>query len=156
MSYWHQRRYDDAIEWANRTLALDPRHLGAREQIAGAYLKKGDVDRHMAENLSHAESYGVAPETLAPLKQAYAEGGRAGVVKYALEQLKAGAPAPAMQLAVLHGEAGDLDAAFLHLNRAIDSRDPCLVHLAVAPQWDDLRGDPRFAQCLARMGLAGC
>jgi hypothetical protein len=27
------------------------------------------------------------------------------------------------------------------------------VHLAVAPQWDDLRGDPRFAECLARMGL---
>jgi hypothetical protein len=27
------------------------------------------------------------------------------------------------------------------------------VHLAVAPQWDGLRGDPRFEQRLARMGL---
>ena len=37
--------------------------------------------------------------------------------------------------------------------RAIDARDPCLVDLAVAPQWDPLRGDARFARCLAKMGL---
>jgi hypothetical protein len=29
-----------------------------------------------------------------------------------------------------------------------------MVHLAVAPQWDSLRADPRFNQCLVRMGLA--
>jgi len=28
-----------------------------------------------------------------------------------------------------------------------------LVHLAVAPQWDRLRADPRFNLCLARMKL---
>ena len=49
--------------------------------------------------------------------------------------------------------AGDCDAAFEHLDRALDARDPALVHLAVAPQWDSLRGDPRFNQRLARMRL---
>jgi hypothetical protein len=53
----------------------------------------------------------------------------------------------------LYGQAGELDAAFAHLDRAIDGRDPALVHLAVAPQWDDLRGDARFAARLSRMGL---
>ncbi len=47
MSYWNQRRYDDAIEWANKALALDPQHPHAREHLAGAYLKKGDADRYM-------------------------------------------------------------------------------------------------------------
>jgi DNA-binding winged helix-turn-helix (wHTH) protein/Tfp pilus assembly protein PilF len=155
LSYWNQRRYDDSIEWANRTLALDANHLLAREHIAGAYLKKGDVDRHMAENLRHAETFGCSAETLAPLRDAYAAGGRAGVVRFALEQLTANEDrAPAMQLAILHGEAGNRDEAYRYLNKAIDSHDPCLVHLAVGPQWDDLRGDPRFAACLARMGLA--
>ena len=28
-----------------------------------------------------------------------------------------------------------------------------LVHLAVAPQWDSLRADPRFNECLERMKL---
>jgi tetratricopeptide (TPR) repeat protein len=49
--------------------------------------------------------------------------------------------------------AGDLDAAFEHLHRLIDARDPRLVHLAVSPLWDTLRADPRFNQCLARMKL---
>jgi tetratricopeptide (TPR) repeat protein len=35
MSYWNQRRYDQSIEWANKTLALDPEHPHAREHLAG-------------------------------------------------------------------------------------------------------------------------
>jgi serine/threonine protein kinase/Tfp pilus assembly protein PilF len=56
-------------------------------------------------------------------------------------------------LVVRYGEAGDLDAAFEHLHRLIDARDPALIHLAVAPTWDSLRADPRFNECLARMNL---
>ena len=56
-------------------------------------------------------------------------------------------------LAMHSAEAGDLDAAFEHLQRMIDARDPALIHLAVAPQWDSLRADPRFNECLARMKL---
>jgi tetratricopeptide (TPR) repeat protein len=50
-------------------------------------------------------------------------------------------------------QAGDLDAAFEQLQRLIDARDPALIHLALAPQWDSLRADPRFNECLARMKL---
>ena len=107
----------------------------------------------MAETIRHAESYGVAAEALEPLKQAYASGGRAGVARYGLEQLRGNPNAPAFQLAVLSAEAGDSDAAFRHLDRAIHSRDPSLVDLAVAPQWDCLRADPRFEERLTTMGL---
>jgi hypothetical protein len=50
-------------------------------------------------------------------------------------------------------EAGDLDKAFELLQGALDVRDPGLIHLAVAPQWDKMRADPRFNQCLVRMKL---
>jgi DNA-binding winged helix-turn-helix (wHTH) protein len=151
LSYWNQRRYDRSIEWANKALALEPAHLLAREHLAGAYWIMGDPDRHMAENLRHAEIAGAPQSLLDDLRRIYAEGGRAAIVRYSLDQARGAAPA--IQLALLHGESGDLDAAFSHLDRALDSRDPCLVHLAVAPQWDSLRADPRFAQRLARMGL---
>lgn len=155
MSYWNQRRYDDSIAWANKALALDPHHLLAREQLAGAYWKKGDFDRHMEEMIKHAESYGVPSEALADLKQAYAEGGRPGVVNYVLQRASGQEHGAAdIMLAVYHGEAGNRDAAFRHLERAIDSHDPALVYLAVAPQWDSLRDDPRFNRSLARMGLS--
>ncbi len=156
LSYWNQRRYDDVIEWSNKTLALDPNHLLAREYLAGAYLAKGDFDRHMDENIKHAERFGAPPSMLEPLKEAYRAGGRRGVLEYSVTTAtNCPYPPPAAQLALLYAEIGDLDAAFPHLERAIDSLDPCLVHLAVAPQWDHLRLDPRFSKCLARMGLNG-
>ena len=85
------------------------------------------------------------------LKQIYAERGRHGLVSYTID--KAGPAGNPVQLAVLHGELGQLDEAFRHLDVALDRRDPSLVHLAVAPQWDGLRADPRFAERLGRMGL---
>ena len=60
LSYWNQRKYDEAIRWANKTLDLDPLHGLAREFLAGAYWKLGDFDRHMAENLKHAAAHGRA------------------------------------------------------------------------------------------------
>lgn len=160
LSYWNQRRYDDSIDWAKKALALDPQHLLAREHLAAAYWKKGDVEQLMMENIRHAEAYGVASGSLASMRKHCDEltavqnaGGRPAVVRYMIEQASRNGNGPAIQLAILHGEAGELDAAFRHLHRAIDGRDPCLVHLAVAPQWDSLRTDPRFGQCLTRLGL---
>jgi serine/threonine protein kinase len=56
-------------------------------------------------------------------------------------------------LAVNCAQAGDLDSAFEHLQRLIDTRDWAVIDLAVGPEWDNLRADPRFNQCLARMKL---
>ena len=148
---WNQRRYDDMIAWATRALEIDPQHLLAREYLAGAYLKKGDLDRHMAESLTHARAAGCPLELLDELRQSYDRRGRAGVVEFAL---RANANGPPVQLALLHGEAGNLGEAFRHLDAAIARRDPALVHLAVAPQWDPLRVDVRFRERLNDMGLA--
>lgn len=156
MTYWNQRRYDDSIAWAQKALALDPRHPHAREHLAAARLKQGDLEGYMQENLRHAKAHGVPAAALEPFQRAYRAGGRAAIVKLIIEQAaRQPQPAAALILAIHCAEAGDRDAAFEHLDRAIESRDPALVYLAVGPQWDDLRGDSRFGERLARMGLAG-
>ena len=154
LAYWHQRRYDDVIEWAGRTLALDPDHLLAREFLASAFLKKGDLDRHMSESYVHARTFGIDESLLNAIAEAYAAGGRERVVRDVLKRAAAGElPIPEMQWAVMSAELGELDAAFEHLDAAIAERDPCLVHMGVAPQWDAMRSDPRFAERLHLMGL---
>jgi tetratricopeptide (TPR) repeat protein len=155
MSYWNERRYDEAIEWANKALELDPRHPHAREHLAAAYWRRGDSDRYLLENVKHAELHGAPAGALERLREAYADGGVAGVLKLGLE-LAANHPQaiPAMQLALFHGELGAVDAGFEYLNQALENHDPALVYLAVAPQWDCLRSDPRFQDALSRMGLA--
>jgi DNA-binding winged helix-turn-helix (wHTH) protein/tetratricopeptide (TPR) repeat protein len=155
ISYFLERRYEDSIEWANKALEIDPQHPHAREHLAGAYWKKGDFDQYMAENVKQAELHGAPASLLEPLKQAYNEGGIAGVRAFFLQRASSQPQAfPAMQLAIWFGEAGELDAAFRHLDRALESHDPGLVHMAVGPQWDSLRADPRFDERVRRMGLA--
>jgi DNA-binding winged helix-turn-helix (wHTH) protein/tetratricopeptide (TPR) repeat protein len=154
MSYWNQRRYDQAIEWANKTLALDPAHPHAREHLAGAYWKQGNFEQFLEENIKHAAAHGVPAAAFDPVKHAHLTGGREGVIRHTLERAERQPEAfPATQLALFYGQAGDMDRAFEHLERAIEAHDPALVHLAVAPQWDSLRRDPRFHRCLQRMGL---
>jgi DNA-binding winged helix-turn-helix (wHTH) protein len=153
-SYWNQRKYEDTIRWATKSLGIDPDHGLAREFLAGAYWALGDFDRHMAENVKRAQSCGMTSDALAPLERAYADGGRAGVVRLALEQAHAHPGAmPDLQIALLHSEVGEFDEALPHLTRALDAHDPCLVDLNVAPQWDPLRAHPEFGTCLDRMGL---
>ena len=119
-SFWNQRRYDDVIVWANKALDRNPHHLIARQLLAAAYWKMGDLERARK----------VLSDCIQP------DLGDEGVF-----------------LAFRFAQAGDLDAAFEQLQRLIDARDPALIHLAVAPQWDSLRADPRFNECLARMKL---
>jgi DNA-binding winged helix-turn-helix (wHTH) protein/Flp pilus assembly protein TadD len=151
MSYWNQRRFEDAIAWATKTLELDPRHLVAREHLAGAYWALGDMERHMAESIRHAESHGVPAEFLDQVKRVYEAGGRPGVLQWVLDTQAD--QMPAFQRALFHAELGNLDEALRCLDQAIDAHEPCLVEIGVAPQWDSLRAHPRFHQCLARMGL---
>ena len=57
LAYWNQRRYDDMITWATRSLELDSSHLLAREYLAAAYLMKGNLESAHVR-VSRARSHG--------------------------------------------------------------------------------------------------
>jgi serine/threonine protein kinase len=175
-SLWHQRRYDDVIVWVNKALDRDPRHLFARELLVGAYWKKGDFKRQIVEDLKRVEARDLSEEVRAALREIVAEilhafdhegldAAHRCILKHmssawmtALMADEGGSTIIGRGNTMIgplarSAEAGDLDKAFELLQGALDLRDPGLVHLAVAPQWDHLRADPRFNQCLARMKL---
>src|SRR5262249_17634598 len=160
-SYWHQRKYDDALAWARRALDIDPRHLLAGEFLAGAYWKLGNLDAFLDESVRRAEVFGCSEETVSRLKRSCAEiqsvytaSGQKGLTTYMLERMPPGdGSAIFVQRSIFCGAAGQVDAALEHLDRALAVRDPSLVYLAVGPQWDSLRGDPRFDNRLKEMGL---
>jgi len=160
-SFWHQRNFDEAIVWANRALDIDPRHLLAGEFLAGAYWKLGNLDGFLAENVRRAALFGVPEQMLERLKASYAHmqriyttSGQRGLAAYMLEHMpNGGDSALFVQRAVFYGAAGEMNAAFEQLDRALTLRDPGLVYLAVGPQWDSLRTDPRFNERLRKMAL---
>jgi DNA-binding winged helix-turn-helix (wHTH) protein/cytochrome c-type biogenesis protein CcmH/NrfG len=169
ISYWHQRKYDDTLVWARRALEVDPKHVQAIQFINHVYVKTGDVNRFAAWTVSQAsqtielgfpeERVAVMKQVIADMLQVYATAGLSGVRRFMVDQITN----PQLDFdillkmaffrAVLYGEAGRLDEAFDCLDQAIAFRDPALVHLAVAPDWDSLRGDPRFAERLRSMAL---
>ena len=172
VSFWNQRRYDDVIVWVNKTLDRDPEHLFARELLVGAYWKKGDFERQLTEDLRRGEALAPNEEVrvalrdiVADILDVYRHGGMAEAKRCMLEHLPRvlelmPKDQPSLERAnsdlrfvVHYAEEGDLDQAFAHLERALDARDPALIHLAVSPKWDGLRADPRFNECLARMKL---
>ena len=165
ISFWHQRKYAETAAWAERALAVDPKHLLAGNLIAGVYWKLGDVERFIAETLHQAKVFGVSDEAFtdrqrvtSEMQEIYSRAGLPALTRYIADRIRDqrldfGAMQMAMRRAVLYGAAGRLDEAFEALDEAIADRDPALVHLAVAPQWDSLRGDCRFADRLKAMAL---
>jgi DNA-binding winged helix-turn-helix (wHTH) protein/Tfp pilus assembly protein PilF len=166
ISYWHQRRYDDALIWARRAIDVNPKHAQACQFISYVYLKIGEIDRFAAWTVSVAIEFGLPEEMVAVLKQVtaaaqqvYATAGLSGLNRFWVDQITN----PQLDFDVLlkmpffrariYGGAGRLDEAFDCLDQAIADRDPALVHLAVAPDWDGLRDDPRFDDRLKKMGL---
>jgi DNA-binding winged helix-turn-helix (wHTH) protein/cytochrome c-type biogenesis protein CcmH/NrfG len=166
VSYWHQRKYDDALVWAQRALNVNPKHVLACQFINQVYWRIGDVHRFAAWTISMAMEFGLPEERVAVMKQVtadaqqvYATAGLYGLNRFWVDQITN----PQLDFdillkmaffrAVLYGAAGRLDEAFDYLDQAIAIRDPALVHLAVAPDWDSLRADPRFPERLRSMAL---
>jgi hypothetical protein len=121
VSYCFQRRYDEAIAWANRALERDPRNPRVHDLLTGAYWTIGDFERLLAERLRHAAALGLPGEGFAAetgdtkaIKNVFETGGRAEVFRYILEHLPSSERVRTTDsiLAALYGEAGDLDAAF--------------------------------------------
>lgn len=169
ISYWHQRKYDDTLVWARRALEVDPKQVLASQFINHVYVKIGDINSFAAWTVSQAsqaiawgfpeERVAVMKQVIADMLQVYATAGLLGVRRFMVDQITN----PQLDFdvllkmaffrAVLYGAAGRLDEAFDCLDQAIAYRDPALVHLAVAPDWDSMRGDPRFAERLRSMAL---
>lgn len=161
LSYSHQRRYDQALTWAHRALEVEPTHFLGAVFIAFIYWRLADIDGFIAQNIRAATARGISDEALASLKQVsaqmrqvHAAKGFAGWCEFMAEQIstdRRNAAEPlstASQCAMLYGAAGRCDQAFACLDEAIASRDPAMVYLAVGPQWEPLRRDPRFAHRL--------
>jgi TolB-like protein/tetratricopeptide (TPR) repeat protein len=60
----------------------------------------------------------------------------------------------AYALAEAYVGVGEPEQAFTYLRKAYAQREPMLLFIGVEPRMDPLRGDPRFAQLLADIGLA--
>ena len=145
------RRYDEAIEQLRKTLELDPNYGVAHGTLAKVYEAQGKY-----EELLEARLKGSSPETVAELRKVFAASGIKGVwrnrLNVLLERSKTAYVSPA-DIALFYTRLNDRDQAFAWLEKAMAERSINFNYLVADPRFDNLRGDPRLAALLRRVGL---
>ena len=149
--FW-ERKYDLAIAQFKSVLEIDPNFASAREKLAEAYEAKQMYPEAIAEYQKWAALVGDG-ELAAQLGPAYAASGYKGAITKWIEHLGQTREQDYTQRAMLHAAVGDKEQAFLWLGKAYEARSTWLYQLRVAPVFDGLRSDARFADLQKRIGL---
>ncbi|MFZ0956246.1 MAG: tetratricopeptide repeat protein [Candidatus Sulfotelmatobacter sp.] len=155
-AYYHERRFDMTIDESHKALDLDPTYAIALVNIGRAYEQMG---MHQQARDAFQTILGLAPDSpaiLALMGHEYAVSGdkvHANQVLAKLTELSSRKYVPAVYFALVYIGLGRKDDAFRWLDKAYDERCEYLVYLSSEPLADPLRGDPRFASLLSRIGL---
>lgn len=151
-----QRRPLEALQFFGQSLELDPYYPRAYFGMSRALLQLSRFDQAVEAMQRGLALDPQSPMALAVAAHVYASAGREKEAKGALSALeriaaKQRVPAYAFMRAWMMFDAS---RACDYLEQAFEERDPRLVHVAVSPVYDPIRGQPRFAATIRRMGLA--
>ena len=117
---------------------------------------QGRFDVAVATSEAAVRMLGRAPMLSAGLGMVYGWSGRSAEARNALHQIERAAAAAYVSpiyRAWIYMGLGEIDNVFYWLDRAIECRDPHILHLPVKPVYDSLRPDPRFTALLRKMKL---
>jgi serine/threonine-protein kinase len=150
------RESDRAIEECRKALEMEPNYVTAHWVLGRAYALKGQAQQAIEE---FRRGLALEPgNTLlrAALARVYAQSGAVSEARSLLGELNEARQrryVSALNLTPVYAALGQLDDAFASLTQAVDERANLLIYLAVDPDYDSLRGDPRFQEILRRIGL---
>jgi len=150
--YLFCRRYDDAIREFEKNLDLVRDSLFTTTNIGDAYFYQGKYAQALA---TYESSRWPAPGwAYAALDRR--EDARKWIATSEAEWARGGAPVwVAWNLARTYATLGERAEALTWLERTYDANGGFVVYLKVHPQFDSLRGEPRFQSLLRKVGLAG-
>ena len=156
---FQSRHYDEAIRELRSDLAVhrdDPATYWSCWFLGFALIANGQADEAIPVLEKALALSGRNPAVIGVLIMAYAHAGRRAEALRLLDELKRRqqtgyVPAAAFVNAYLG--LGDNEQAFAWLERAYKEQSPILQYIRVHPFFDPLRGDPRFADLVRRVGL---
>jgi DNA-binding winged helix-turn-helix (wHTH) protein len=143
------RDYEAAEEYCGRALEINPHHEPAHFTRGLVQQQRGEVDAARASlekalAISRGEPHVVA--ALGALGDGEAALGK-------LAELSLTRDVSPVHFATVHAARGESERALEWLARAESARSGWLVYLATEPRFDTLRGEARFDELLARVGL---
>jgi tetratricopeptide (TPR) repeat protein len=153
--YLHAREYDKAIKQLTKVIDLDPHFYLAHLLLGMAYEQRGRFSEALAE-FQEARVLEDSPVLLGFLGYTYAALGNKSEAVELLNELQERAKrsyVPPYSMALIYSCLQDQDKAFESLDEAYSDGNQWLTWLKIAPEFDSLRTDPRFATLLRRLNL---
>ena len=155
-AFYFAGRYDESIEWCQKTLAMDPNFLRAHYVLGMAYEQRKMYSEAIAELETARRISEDGPHYVASLGHAYAAAGRTADARRCLEDLNEMAQrrfVGSEQIGLVHVGLGERRDALTLLERGEEERNNWMMNLAIDRRFDPLRSDLRFAGLLKRLNL---
>jgi tetratricopeptide (TPR) repeat protein len=147
------RRYDEAIKVLRQSVQTTPDLWLTHAFLGWAYAERGDFV-HAFPEYAKARALDDNEDTLSHLVRSYTRAGRAADARKTLDEIlaraKRGYVSPFF-IANGYFGVGDKDNGFFWLQKAYEERSEFMVFIKVAPNFDDVREDPRFMEMLKKL-----
>jgi serine/threonine-protein kinase len=154
--YYVERSYDHSIAQFRKVVDMNPGYYLAHAMMAFVYIQRGQFDEARA-CYTEARAADVSSKFVDSIEaMALAASGRqdqARVLLAAISQRSSQEYISPVSIAYVHTALGDYDAAFAHLDRAVQDRDPNILGMKSNPIFDPIRDDARYHALLAKMQL---
>ncbi|MCB1025987.1 MAG: tetratricopeptide repeat protein, partial [Acidobacteria bacterium] len=154
--YLFARKYDLAEEEYKNGLELNPESMGILNGLGFMAAARRDYPKAIVYfQKALAALGGKHTGTACYLVFALARSGKPGAARGMLKEIESGGQytSPA-ELAIAYIGLGENDRAIGLLENGYRDHDSQMQFLGVEPHYDDLRGDPRFADLMKRVGLS--
>lgn len=153
--FFQQRRYAQGIEHGRKMLEIEPDFYGGHWLMAACYNLLGEFEESVKEH-KRAIELGAGTHALSGLGSAYGRRGKRDEALKVIEELKelmTKTYVPAYHVAMVYAYMGEWDPAFEWLEKAYQGRNATMAFLKADAAMDPLKGDPRLADLMRRMGL---
>ena len=154
--HYFAHEYDQALDYCNRALALDPSFEIAHLYLFDIYRMKG-MEEDALRQLAAAERSGMRGEVVDRAAEAYVKAGMRSTmqnhIKGFLNNNEADQKLSALKIAQFYSILGDNEQALRWLSVTPEKPNFLMPYMNVDPIYDQLRGDPRFQSVLERMSL---
>lgn len=149
-------RYDEAIQEIKKGLEIDQNFSRGHSVLGLSYFLKGKSSDAIQEMKKAIELSDSSLEYIALLGYIYGFSGQREEAEKILIKLllleKQQYVSPCL-IGGLYLSTGEKDQAFLWYNRASEEHDVAMEGLKTDPLFDPIRGDPRFAELMKKVGL---
>jgi len=155
MTLMYERRYDEAIDFLEKTRLTAPQEPIILSTLRSAYHQKGMYKKAL-EIWRRSLELNQDSEAVEALNLGYNKGGYSAALRSVAELMIKRSEKKYVtpwQIATLYTRAGMKNEALNYFEKAYEVHDPNMPYLKIDPIFDNLRDDPRYKTLIKKMGL---